>query len=248
MDKRTWQLLLVFISVSAFSLWLIRRDRTVDLGVEPSSDEKYVKQGAPSSSTAHPADRGVASMADPGLERKGSEKDHDKDADSLTGGLRSGGMGEEVQVGQWMGPSDRKSRMKDPWAKFQVLEQRDTVAPDGSTLRDKLVKSEGKYQLILVEEKFNPGSDPSKPGAIPDKRTSMVADHVMITVKPKVTQEQVEQLAASIGGQIRRHLPNSQVYLISFEASNVYALKQMVETLKQSKLVNSSEPDYIVHL
>ena len=76
----------------------------------------------------------------------------------------------------------------------------------------------------------------------------MIADHIMIMVKPGKTQDDVERLANQFGGRIRRTV-NAKTYLISFDSSKPEALDEAVSHfLAQKDTVQVSEPDYVYGL
>lgn len=134
---------------------------------------------------------------------------------------------------------------RDPYAHLPVLSSKETpIGRDGTFSRIRVVRSELKYPLIRVEERFirdaNSGEDQLT------QRIAMVADHLLLRLEDGYTEKDLESLSEQLGMKIRKSMPASRLYLIAFEGSDVDALDKSLEKLQAARIVRQPEPDYLV--
>ena len=76
----------------------------------------------------------------------------------------------------------------------------------------------------------------------------MVADHLMIKVKPGIDQTRLDSIAQQHGATIRRTLRAPGLYLVSFEGTDLDALPTQRQAFAEEvQTVAYAEPDYLVH-
>lgn len=97
---------------------------------------------------------------------------------------------------------------------------------------------EMKYPLVRVIEIMRPDR------AVVDRKL-MVADHLMVQVKPAVSRADLEQNLARHGASIRKASPASDYYLISFPAGSSDRLPAVMQALQKEGAIAVAEPDYI---
>ncbi|MBB5032539.1 Ig-like domain-containing protein [Prosthecobacter vanneervenii] len=128
----------------------------------------------------------------------------------------------------------------------RVLQQRDT-APDekGNYTRKRVVEAKFKYPYLRVEESWK--RDPTTGTDTMLDQKIMVADHFLMTLKDGVTAEELQAVLQSLGGKVRRHVPNSQVYLVEPGTSDLDLFDSKLADYRQKgKGMQVVEPDYVV--
>ncbi|MCM2321884.1 MAG: hypothetical protein NDJ90_01335 [Oligoflexia bacterium] len=146
---------------------------------------------------------------------------------------------------------------------FKILNGQPVVSvaetrPDGlgNFTRVTIVKTQLKYPLIRVEDRLRSappeGSDEAAEQLL--ARTAMVADHLMLTPNPQVTEEDLTRLVASLNEEagsshyeIRRTNPNSRIFLIAFDGTSPQELEEVRARISATGLAREVEPDYLVH-
>lgn len=116
---------------------------------------------------------------------------------------------------------------------------------DGLSIRRTLVKTSMKYPLVLVEDrvwKDHTGRDVAR------SQQSMVADHVIVGLRPGSDEVQLRALVQKCGAELRGRLYAPSLYLVSFPAKDVNALSRLIEVFnKEAGVLAYAEPDWIVH-
>lgn len=134
---------------------------------------------------------------------------------------------------------------KDPYQDKPILFQRETKPdPNGNFTRLTVVRTTSKYPLVRIDEKMNKNYSTQEEHAV--SRVAMVADHVMVRLDPRYSESDFQTHLKKMGFEIRRAVPNSQVYLVKFESQDVDSLDKALAKLKESPLVEDLGPDYIV--
>ncbi|MFZ5985815.1 MAG: S8 family serine peptidase [Bacillota bacterium] len=111
-----------------------------------------------------------------------------------------------------------------------------------------LLRSDNKYPFIRVEDTFirTTGVNSAASERILDSK-AMVADHIIVKLKPGIQSEHLDSLAGELGGSIRRKLSLSErSYLMSFnnynDSNEIY---KIIDMLSKDDMVEYAEPDYI---
>ncbi len=145
----------------------------------------------------------------------------------------------------WTGPQS------DRYKEATIVSCRDTVTnSDGTVQRIKILqlKKSAKYPLVRVEETIaEDPQDPKHPRLV--SRKTMVADHVIVGLRPEATLADLGKLALAHGGKIRRKLRAPNMYLVEIPAQNHQALPAAINAFSRAaSSVAFAEPDYIVSI
>lgn len=107
----------------------------------------------------------------------------------------------------------------------------------------KLVRDErAKEPLIRVEESWQQGSK----GPLLTKQSAMVADHVMVKLKPGQRIEPLLKRFKSLNPDIRRRMPASNLWVIGFEEPGLDTVPLAVSAMRRAgDLVDRVMPDYL---
>lgn len=108
----------------------------------------------------------------------------------------------------------------------------------GRFLKVEIYNTDFKYPLIRVAEKW---SADSKMVA----RSAMVADHLMVRWTDQADPVQIHDFLSANAATIRHLDPDSNIMLIAFDGADPRALGRMLNTFRQSSLVDTASPDYI---
>jgi len=111
--------------------------------------------------------------------------------------------------------------------------------------RSTIAKTNMKYPLILVEEKFKVSRAGSPGDDIQISQVKMVADHVMVRLAKGKTRADMEEIARKYNASIRQRMRLSGLYLVAFNAETD-AVKNMIENFRRENRIVRSSPDYIV--
>lgn len=104
-------------------------------------------------------------------------------------------------------------------------------------------RSDLKYPMLRVEQVFKQASPGVEPHQL--QEVGMVGDHVLVKMQPGYRQEDLERVLSHVGGEIRKAIPISELYLVSFEAKDFGSLQTMIQKLNRSSGVAYSEPDFV---
>ena len=132
-------------------------------------------------------------------------------------------------------------------AATEVIASRETPGTEiDEYKRVRIETRDFKYPLIRVEETVH--RDPSSGAESILSKTEMVADHLMIKIKPGVDQTRLDALAQQHGAHIRRTLRAPGLYLVAFDGANLDALPEQLDTFSEAaQAIAYAEPDYLVH-
>lgn len=134
--------------------------------------------------------------------------------------------------------------VEDRYAGLSVLELREEPPPTQMRVRwtvTKLVQDASyKQPMLRVVEQWQQG--PS--GAMRVRQSAMVADHVLVRLKPQVRVEQVLERFKPLHPELRRRLRASNVWVISFEAPSLDTIPKALEWMRREhSLIEQVEPD-----
>ncbi len=127
----------------------------------------------------------------------------------------------------------------------EVVESRTSDADAGGRReRTLLVKSSFKYPLVRVVETIR--QDATGAEEILDS-SAMIADHMIVRVRPGLTPAKVALVAQQNGLSIRRQMAAPDSYLVSIPEVTLDALPQALASFQQEvNAVVYAEPDYVV--
>jgi alpha-tubulin suppressor-like RCC1 family protein/subtilisin family serine protease/fibronectin type 3 domain-containing protein len=131
-------------------------------------------------------------------------------------------------------------------SKGEVLDEREKqTAQAGVVVRSKLIRTHFKYPYVRTQETVVKDSATSADQSI--DQTAMVADHLLIRLKAGASFASLERLAEKFGGSVSSKLPNTETYIVTFEANKANDLvDQMAHYAQQNEIVAYVEPDYFV--
>ena len=131
-------------------------------------------------------------------------------------------------------PADEAPRLQalvsveDRYAQRPVLELREEPPPTQARVRwtvTKLVRDTSfKYPLLRVVENWQQGPG----GAVRLRQSAMVADHVLVRLKPSVRIEQLLERLKQLQPDIRRRLRASNLWIVSFESHGLDTVPQAI--------------------
>ena len=148
------------------------------------------------------------------------------------------------------GRPDERAEEPDPYVEAEVQ----SAGPvqdlgEGKTRTVKVVRlREGaKYPFLRVEETV--GIERASGLRRVLARTVLVADHVLVRLKPGSTVKDLEALNVKFGAQVQRRLraPGTETYVVRLAAHNLESVADAVAAFRQAATtVAYAEPDYVV--
>lgn len=116
-------------------------------------------------------------------------------------------------------------------------------------MREKLVETDGKYSLKAVEEEVESPAGAAAGEERAVSRVEMVADHVIVRLKPGMREGDLAALAAKQGGHIRRKLRGPQgTYLVAIPEPGATQVRKAAAAFRLlADVVAGAGPDFIVH-
>ena len=131
--------------------------------------------------------------------------------------------------------------------KARTLQERATPPDEkGNFTKKRVVEVDGfKFRHLRLEEHW------SKDVATGEERLGeqrvMVADHFLVTVWPGVKEAALVDALAKLGGKVRRHLPNSAVYLVETGSVDLDVFDaKLAEFRLNAAEIKVVEPDFVV--
>lgn len=133
------------------------------------------------------------------------------------------------------------------YAQARVLAERVTPPDEsGHFEKRRLIETKEKYPFVRVEEKWH--RDPATGKEVMDTQVAMVADHLLTCLRDDREAKDLAEYVASIGGSIRRQLPNSPLYLVKLPSASLDDFDRMLQTMRHgASPLKYVEPDYLVH-
>ncbi len=99
-----------------------------------------------------------------------------------------------------------------------------------------------KYQLVRVEERWTVNAQ----GPVRTRQSAMVADHVLVKLRAQQRIEILLERFNHLDPAVRKHLPSSNVWVISFEDAGLDTVPRAVQEMRRAvDLVAVVEPDYV---
>lgn len=138
----------------------------------------------------------------------------------------------------------KETAVADVFAAEELVAVRETPVPDDpSTLVvDRLVRTRGKHPMVRVEEIYEADGG----GRRLVKRTALVADHMLVKPRPGVSEAALLAELNLPGAQVRKKMPASGIWLVSFPAA-LDALPEAIEAAsKADRTLFYAEPDPLV--
>lgn len=132
-------------------------------------------------------------------------------------------------------------------AESKLLEERKTLPENGGhAVNEELRETKNsKYPLVLVRKQYRVQPD-GTPGTLVSK-TTMVADHILVKLKPGTKVDALNDLNAKYNATIRRSIPGADVYIVKLAEPSLDAVKVAVANYKsEAQSVAYAEPDYMV--
>lgn len=115
----------------------------------------------------------------------------------------------------------------------------------GTSRRLRLVKFDFKYPLIRTVETM--ARDPKTGRARMVSRQAMVADHVLVKLRPGATEAHLVQAAQKHGGAIRKKMYAPGTYIVSLAKPDLDTVPRAIEAFsKEAQSILYAEPDYLV--
>lgn len=116
----------------------------------------------------------------------------------------------------------------------------------GQFERVKLVKVPGKYPLLRVVEKV--ARDLRSGQEFVEKRTEMVADHMIVRLSKNSTTENLESINQKHGARTLQKSLAPNTYLVGFKAEDSSTLMKYIAAYKKDiQSISFAEPDYVCH-
>jgi subtilisin family serine protease len=139
--------------------------------------------------------------------------------------------------------SSREKLLKDA----RLIDEREgTPGAEGRFTRRRLYETTFKYPMVLVEEVFAARIPGAKPELV--TRRDMVADHVIVKLKPGVSEQALVGLAEKHGTRIRRRMNAPGLYLVKTAEVSLDAVeKALAAFAAEAAAVAYAEPDHVVY-
>ena len=118
--------------------------------------------------------------------------------------------------------------------------------PDGTMERVRLVETELQYPLIRVVETLvldRAAKTTHVAGAV-----AMVADHIIVKLRPGITEEELVAFNRLYGAEIRKRMSAPATYLVEFPHAEIDTIVNAIAAYgDEANLVAYAEPDYVVY-
>ena len=124
-----------------------------------------------------------------------------------------------------------------------VRDSRETVAPDGSTVRLTLITNPGQYENVLVRETL---STNARTGKTFLRQEAMVADHLLVQRRDEISPAEFAQTMQRAGLAIREDLSSPGLAIVSCGPATLDSLQGALAKLSGMPGLSFSEPDYFV--
>ncbi len=129
--------------------------------------------------------------------------------------------------------------------KGRLIEQRESaMTANGQKRRATVYETTFKHPFLRVEEIMVRDAATGNEKTL--SRSVMVADHVLVRLQNGAQEAQLVAHVASLGLSIRRHLPNSALYLIAFPNHSVAEFDRVMTAFEKTPGPAAyAEPDFI---
>lgn len=128
-----------------------------------------------------------------------------------------------------------------------IASEETALGPEGVVTRTRIVKtSHFKYPMLRIEEKVRPAAG-SEPEQVLSQK-AVVADHIVVKMKPEATEAELKALVAEYGGRIRKKMYTPGVYLVELKECTIPALPAALTVFNNKKAtVAYAAPDGIAY-
>lgn len=128
----------------------------------------------------------------------------------------------------------------------EVIQTSDTPVIDTAPKeRVRIVKTTLKYPIIRVVDDITHAG--ANGGEGQDTTVAMVADHILVRLRPGKTEADLAEFNAACGTTTRKRMLAPRTYVIQLPAHQLYSVPQAVNVyMRQRDLVEYAEPDYLV--
>lgn len=127
-----------------------------------------------------------------------------------------------------------------------VMMQERATPPDakGAFTRKRVVRANFKYPFLRIEETWSRDAQRGV-DTLQDQKV-MVADHFLVTLREESSEKELKAELERLGGAVRRHLPNSRVYLVEIGSTDLDDFDRKLNVFRtQAAPMKYVEPDYI---
>ena len=134
----------------------------------------------------------------------------------------------------------------DRYEGMAVIDSREEPPPNQPRSRWTIIKlindPKAKYPLLRLEERWTINAQ----GPVRTRQSAMVADHVLVKLRPQQRIEVLLERFNHLDPAVRKHLPSSNVWVISFEDADLDTVPRAVQEMRRAgDLVAVVEPDYV---
>ncbi|MBN8459852.1 MAG: S8 family serine peptidase [Verrucomicrobia bacterium] len=157
-----------------------------------------------------------------------------------TGGVCRLSERHEFAVGSAIAPEPKR------YGEIETTDTYEQPLPDRQGVRRiRLVRANFKYPLLRVEEQY--ASEDGTLAEQPVRRTVMVADHVILSIKmdidPRNAWIRLEKMGFSVAGTFAK---DSRLIRVKIPAASVADLPKSLAALRETGSFDKAEPDYLV--
>ncbi len=137
----------------------------------------------------------------------------------------------------------------DHFAGLPVEAEREFPSPSQPRSRWEVVRllrnDKSKYPLVRVIEQWV--ADKGGKG-VRVRQQAMIADHVMIKLKPGARIDELLARHSALQPAVRRYMPASGLYVISFDTPDLDTVPRALQEFRRSgDLIRNAEPDWVAH-
>ncbi|WP_372807996.1 S8 family serine peptidase [Pontiella sp.] len=125
--------------------------------------------------------------------------------------------------------------------------ERQTMLGNGDVESRRMIAVAGKYPNRVVVETLR--RDRRQRKFVPVGRTEMVADHVLVNLRPGADRAAFEQLVSEFDAQIERSLSDGRTFIVQLQAPSLDAVDEAIGYFSEAAAaVAYAEPDYVRHI
>jgi|GEM_PF-5549361 len=140
--------------------------------------------------------------------------------------------------------SDPAAGVADPAAEAALIAESWTPTDaDGMYERVRIGRTDRKYRQVRIEER--PRARPGLEAPVLVDCAEMVADHLIVSIRPDQSRADLERGADGISATIRDFSPQAHLALIAFDGTEPGSMARVRGELARQALAHP-EPDYIV--
>lgn len=99
------------------------------------------------------------------------------------------------------------------------------------------------YPLVRVRETHAP--DPATGDLRLVRQDAMVADHLLVQLRPGIRPERMIAIARALKATVREHAAASNFFLIAFDGADPNAMERIGERLRNNPEISAVSPDYL---